>query len=209
MKNLIIIGAGGFGREVYHWALDSPQYKKEWVIKGFLDDDLKASQEHPLPVPVLEKLNDYTIAEDDVFVCALAKPEIKKKVVQAILGRGGRFTNLVHPSIQMGSNIHLGVGVIICPNTVLTTNIQLGDFVALNLFCAIGHDAVIADYCHLSSYSEVCGHAQLEEGAFLGTHSSVLQSLTVGAYATVGAGSVAIRNVKPGRTVIGVPAKEL
>ena len=209
MKNLIIIGAGGFGREVYNWALEHPQHKKEWQIKGFLDDDRNALNPYSFPVPVMDTIANYITEPDDVFICAIAKPQEKKAAVKSISNKGGTFINLIHPSVKMGLDVSMGKGVIICPNAVLTIHIKFGDFVTLNLFCAIGHDAQIGDYAHLNSYAEVCGDVTLKEGVFMGTHSSVLPSLTVEKGATIGAGSIAVRSVKEGQTVIGVPAKVL
>jgi sugar O-acyltransferase (sialic acid O-acetyltransferase NeuD family) len=206
MKRLIIIGARGFGREVFNLATQCEGYGREFCVKGFLDDKKDALDGLCGYPAVLGDVESYTIEQDDVFVCALGEPEHKKHYVEIMLGKGGVFTSLVHPSSVIASNTLLGQGSIVLPGVYLSCDLCLGDFITLQPFCVIGHDARIDSFCHLNSYAFMGGYAQLEEGVTLHTGAKVLPHKKVGAWATVGAGSVVLRNVKSGVTVFGLPA---
>jgi len=206
MKKLYIIGAGGFGREVLGWAIQSAAFKKEWVIGGFLDDG-RVPGESIHGVKVLSSVEDHKVSDDDLFICAIGDPQIKRKVCEVIIDKGGMFTNIIHPSVTMGQNVKLGTGIILCANVVLTCDLVIEDFVAINNTSNVGHDAIVGKWSTISPHCDVTGGVVLEEGVFLGSNVTILPKVKVGKYATVGAGSVVIKNVKPHTTVFGIPAR--
>jgi len=207
MKRLIIIGAGGFGREVLGWARQCPECGRDWEPAGFLDDNPAALEGYSTDLPVLSGIREYAPQAEDRFVCAIGTPRIKKHAVEEIVARGGQFINLIHPSCLLGERVRLGQGIILCPRAVLTCDIEIGDHTALNLFTAVGHDARLGRYCQLQSYSEATGGVCLEDGVLMGTHATILPGVRVGEGATIGAGSVVVRSVKAGSSVWGAPAK--
>lgn len=209
MKKLYILGAGGFGREVHSWLTDWCSINKDWEISGFIDDNISALDGFSGLPPVFCKTTDYQQSEGSFVVCALGNPQIKKRVVESLLARGVNFLTLQHPSAVIGQRVELGTGVVICPGTILTTDICIGDFVTINAASTIGHDVSIGDYSTLSGHCDVTGGATLGECVFMGSHATVLPKTHVGSNACVGAGSVALRKVEPGSTVFGVPAKRI
>lgn len=216
IKKLVIMGAGGFGREVHAWLLDAirngkcePTSNTVWEIAGFVDDVSGALDNFPGRPPILSKIADYEPCPDTYLVCAIANPVIKKELTIKLLAKGAKFFTLIHPSVVIGPNVEIGTGTVICPLTVLSTDLVVGDFVTINSACTIGHDSVIANYSTLSGHCDVTGGVKLCEGAFLGSHAVIIPRVTVGEYAVVGAGSVVIRKVAPGTTVFGVPAKRI
>jgi sugar O-acyltransferase (sialic acid O-acetyltransferase NeuD family) len=216
IKNLVILGAGGFGREVHAWLLDSirngdcqPTNEVVWKIAGFIDDVSNAPDIFPGLPPILSKIDEYQPDPNSYLVCAIADPAAKKLLSNKLLLKGAQFFTLIHPSAIVGTNVTVGKGTVICPFTVLSTDLVVGDFVTINSGCTIGHDSVIADYCTLSGHCDITGGVKLQEGAFLGSHAAIIPKVTVGEYAVVGAGSVVIRKVAPGVTVFGVPAKRI
>ena len=206
MKKLIIVGAGGFGREVYAWAKQHPDCGELWEISGFLDDDLSVLDAYAYPVDVIGSVEGHQPATDEVFVCAIGAPRIKKKVCQALLAKSATFISLVHPSTILGENIRLGTGVVLCPRVTLTADISIGDFVAINCHSSAGHDVVIGDWATISSHCDMTGNTRFGAGAFLATGVRIVPSKTVGEFAYVGAGAVVIRSVQDGQTVFGNPA---
>jgi len=209
MKNLIIIGAGGFGREVLCWALDVEPSQNEWRVGGFLDDNLAALDGYMLAHQIIGAPSSYVPNGNDVFICAIGHPKTKIKVCRSLQDRGALFINLIHPTALVGRFNKLGCGCILCPRSCITTNVTLGDFVTLNANSGVGHDGIVDDGSTISAYCDITGFAKLGKRVFLGSHAVVLPGKVVGDDAIVGAGSVVVKNVKPGATVFGVPAKQI
>lgn len=209
MKNLIIIGARGFGREVYNLALDCISAYGDFEIKGFLDDKVDALQVFPNYPPILNSVENYVIQKDDVFICALGETVYKKKYSELILNKGGNFISLIHPLASIKQNTHIGKGCIIAGFAHISCDVTIDDFVTIHSFSVIGHDAQIGKWSMLSSYSFMGGSAILDEGVTLHTGAKVLPHKKVGQWATVGVDSVVIKNVSPYITVYGNPALKI
>jgi len=209
MNRLIIMGAGGFGREVYCWLKQSADWNVKWQFAGFLDDKLSSLEGFGIVPGVLGKIKEFVPQPDDQLVCAIGDPRARLAICRRLAGMGANFPVIRHPFTVIGESCRIGAGSILCPGAIITTNVVLGAFVIANLYAIVGHDACIGDGVTLGPHSGVTGFARIEEGASLGSHASVLPSACVGSYARVGAGSIVLRVVKPGATVMGVPAKQI
>jgi sugar O-acyltransferase (sialic acid O-acetyltransferase NeuD family) len=209
LKRLLIVGAGGFGREVLGWARQIPQNQRDWDIAGFLDANPRALEGYPSDVSILGDPAHHAPSRDDRFLCAVGDPRTRMRVVEDLEARGGRFLTLIHPSVVVGPHCHIGEGCILCPGVVLTTNVTLGRLVILNVHSSVGHDAVVGDGCTLSGHCDVTGQAVLGRCVFMGSHATILPRARVGDHAVVGAGSVVLVKAPPRATVMGVPAKLL
>lgn len=207
MRKLIIIGAGGFGREVLSWARQSDGYETDWTIKGFLDDNLDALAGKATPARVLGKLSDYTPQSEDVFICAIGTPAVRRKVQELIEGRGGEFVNVIHRTVVFADNVTLGRGVLLCPYVIVSANATLGDGVAVNLHSSVDHDATLGRWCQINCHCDITGGVVLDDEVFMGSHASILPGVRVGARAVIGAAALVNRDVPPGATAIGVPAR--
>lgn len=209
MKRLVIVGAGAFGRELLGWARAVPPTERDWEPAGFLDANPEALGSFPCDLPILGDENTYELQGDELFACALTRPELKLKVCRLLQERGGTFVSIVHPQAIVGPNCKIGLGCAICPNVILTNNVQVGNFVTINLSVGVGHDTVIADGCTINPGAQIGGKTILEEGVFVGSMAAVLERLTIGSYARIGSGSVVFTRVPEGWTVMGVPARRL
>jgi sugar O-acyltransferase (sialic acid O-acetyltransferase NeuD family) len=209
MNRLLIIGAGGFGREVLNWAQDIPMQNRAWKVGGFLDADTSALDGYNCNFSILGDPQTYIPRQGDCFICSIGHPATKLRICQNLKERGAQFITLIHPSSVIGSRCSIGVGCIFCPGAIITTDVKISDFVTVNAQASIGHDVIIGDGCTLSSHVDITGFASLGEGVFLGSHAVVLPKGDVGDFAIVGAGSVVLKKVKPGATVMGVPAKQI
>jgi sugar O-acyltransferase (sialic acid O-acetyltransferase NeuD family) len=209
MKHLVIIGARGWGREVYTQAKFSVGYLEEYDIKGFLDDKTDALDGMDGYPPILGSVEDYEIQDDDVFVCALGDNDWRKYYAEIILKKGGLFINLIHKLAYVGQNTKLGKGCVIGHAVSISCDITIGHFVNFQRLVDIGHDAHIGSYCSLGCKSFIGGGASIDDGTIVQTGAIILPHIKVGKNCTVGAGAVVIKKVKDGDTVYGNPAKVL
>jgi sugar O-acyltransferase (sialic acid O-acetyltransferase NeuD family) len=213
LKKIIIVGAGGFGREVYSWLTHHEEYNRKWNIKGFLDD-VKAggnvSPNDPInnyPVKVLNSIDKYIPEKNDLFIVAVGEPKSKETIIKRLNEKGVNYYNLIHPTVIISSNVRLGKGCIICPNVTISCDAEIGDFVALNVYSSVGHDAKIGDYSTICGHVDITGHCVVGKGVFMGTHSALIPKTVVGDYANISAGTIGIRKVKAHSTILGVPGK--
>jgi sugar O-acyltransferase (sialic acid O-acetyltransferase NeuD family) len=209
MKSVLIVGAGGFGRELLAWCGQDPACGREWTVRGFLDDNLKVLEGRDMPVGVVGTVADYQPQAGEELLCAIGLPVVKRRVVETLKSRGAAFRRFVHPSVVMGRNVRLGEGAVLCPGVILTSDITVGDFVMFNCGASAGHDVKVGRYTTVSGHCDLTGFVQVGEEVFFGSGARVIPGKRVGDKAVVGAGSVVIMNVSPGSTVMGVPARSL
>lgn len=208
MYNIIIVGAGGFGREVYLWAKDSFS-KNQYRIKGFLDDNPKILNNYNMDIGIIGNLDNYEVKNQDKFLFTIGDIDIKKHLIAKLKKKGARFISLIHPTALIANTAMIGEGVIIFPFVIISDYVKLGDFVVMNSYSSCGHDAKVGDYCILSPYATLNGFVILEDEVFLGTHTTVISYKKVGYKAKISANSVVMRNVPPNKMVFGVPGKAI
>ena len=209
MKNLIIIGTGGFALEVYEHAQNSLGYGSEYTIKGFIEGNIPCDYEKykSLPAKVFGNCLDYKIEKDDIFMIAIADPCVKEAVVNIILNKNGEFISLIHNTAVVSKQAKLGKGIFLGPCTAITGNPVIEDFVMFNAYSAISH------HCRIGMYSSVMGHVGINGHTIVGHHtywgsgSRCLPKSRIGNFAKIGASTLVLRNVKDNATVFGVPAE--
>ncbi len=202
--DIVIVGAGGFGREVYGWAKDVFS-KDRYTFKGFLDKDPDSFKGHHLTLPVLGDEGTYAIQENDRFVLAIGEGNVKKSIVLELKQKGAQFLTLVHPTAIVAGTAKLGEGVVICPFAVVCDGVVLDDFVMMNLYASCGHDARVGKYSILCPYTAVNGDVVIGEQVYLGSHSTVARYKKVGQKAKVSANSTVMQDVPEHGFVYVVP----
>jgi sugar O-acyltransferase (sialic acid O-acetyltransferase NeuD family) len=209
LPKLVIVGAGGLGREVLVLARQINAVQLTWEIAGFYDDRAPGTPTiHDLPyLGTSTDLNATT--EPLQVIIAVGNGQSRARLVGHLTSPLLTYATLVHPGVasQPYQQLQIGAGCIISQGCVLTCDIRLGHHVLLNLGCTIGHDAVLEDFCSLMPHANVGGEAHLETGVYLGTNATVINQVRVGARTIIGAGAVAVRDVPADCTAVGVPAQ--
>jgi sugar O-acyltransferase (sialic acid O-acetyltransferase NeuD family) len=193
ISKIAVYGAGGLGREIRGMIEHHPAL---YQFAGYIDDFLS-----PNPKADLDTVDD--------IVVAVARSEERKSIVQKLTSSRFPFASLIHPSVQPGKSVTMGRGCILCAGVHLTVDIKIGDFVIINLNATVGHDVHLANFVSIMPGVNISGNVKVGDGAFIGSGATILQGLTIGAGATVGAGAVVTKNIAPGITVVGVPARPL
>jgi sugar O-acyltransferase (sialic acid O-acetyltransferase NeuD family) len=204
---LVIVGAGGFGREVLELVRDINATAPAFEFLGFVDDG-QANAE------LLERLGAKILGPssllDDLdasFVIAIGAAAPRRRIDAVARSHGRAAATLVHPWATVGSDVVLGEGAVVAAGVRLTTNVSVGRHAHVNLNCTVGHDTVIEDFVTLAGGVHLGGGCVVEEDATLGLGSVILPNVRVGRRAVVGAGAIVVRDVVPGTTVVGTVAR--
>ena len=203
MKDLIIVGAGGFGREALYLALDINKYNPQWNIKGFIDDNEKALDGVRCDYPVIGKISEWQPKENEVFAMGIAAPKTKEMLANLLKEKGAKFVTLISRHVRIQPFVKIGEGCVITGN--IGDNSVIGDFVHI-AGSMIGQDSEIGDYSTTTGYVNVAG-ATLGKRVFVGSHAMILNHTKVEDDAEIYPGSMVIRKVKVGAKVFGMPAK--
>lgn len=211
MKDLYIIGAGGFGREVA-WLIERiNQVNLTWNIKGFIDDNQNSWG---------TIVGGYTVAGGSEYlinssnecwvVCAVGNAKVRKRIIECISGYEHiKFATLIDPSVLISNRVEIGEGSIICGGTIATVDIVIGSHVIVNLDCTLGHDDVIKDFVTIYPSVNVSGNINIGECVEIGTGTQLIQGIEVGEGTIIGAGATVVKSLPANCTAVGSPAKPI
>jgi len=209
MKRTVILGAGGFAREVLDILLAQNAVSKQYGILGFIDENPAMKGRILNGYPVLGGF-DWFASKDQGAIhaaCGIGSPLQRKKVVTKAEDMGLQFCNVIHPTAVLTPFVSLGVGVVITAGTILTNQILVGSHVHINLDVTIGHDCVIEDFCTIAPGVHISGNVKLGTGVSVGTGAVVVQGVSIGSWSIIGAGAVVIKDIPERVTAVGVPAR--
>lgn len=212
MKDIVIYGAGGFGREIACLIRLINEKNPEWNLIGFLDDNesLWGSQNE---YGTVLGGSDWLNKQEKELACAIAvgSPAAVMAITAKINNPNVSFPNLYAPTVTFldKESMKIGKGNIFCTNCFVSCNVTVGDFNLFNGYIPIGHDAVIGDCNVVMPSSNISGGVVLGNGNFLGVQSVVLQYVKIGNNTRIGANSVVMRKTKDGYLYIGNPAKRV
>lgn len=210
IKDLIIIGASGFGREVA-WLVERINRQcPTWNLLGFIDDAEEIQGKSVNGYEVLGTTMD-VLNYDVYYVCAVGSAKIREMIVDRITGIKPdiQFATLIDPSVERSELISFGEGTIVCAHSIITVNVEIGRHVIINLDCTVGHDVVLQDFVTLYPSVNVSGITNIGHCSELGTGVQIIQTKTVGNYSIVGAGAVIVKDIPPKCTAVGSPAKPI
>lgn len=204
MKDIIIVGAGGFGREAVDLIRDINKVEETWSIKGFIDDNLHALDHVRCKYSIIGTIKDWQPKGEEYYVIGIASPKTKEIVTNMLIERGAKFATLIHPFASISEEAEIGEGSVITGGSVGCCA-KIGKFVNI-AGSMIGQDSEIGDYSTTTGFTNIVS-AYLGKRVMVGSHAVVLNRIKIGDDAVVGTGSIVFRNVKAGTKVIGYPAK--
>ena len=206
VARIIVVGAGGFGREALNWARDAwPERASR--IAGFLSAEVGVLVDRGSGLPVLGNPDSFVPDREDRLVLAIGIPGVRRRVAESLLGRGAQFLTLVHPTAVVAPTATIGIGSVVCPHAVVSDAARLGRFTLVNYHASTAHDAMTGDFAVLSPYATLGGGAAVGDDVFLGLHASVGPRISVGEGSKVAANSSALADVPPHSLVHGVPGR--
>ncbi|MBS1537796.1 MAG: NeuD/PglB/VioB family sugar acetyltransferase [Bacteroidetes bacterium] len=208
MKSIVILGAGGFARELL-WLIES---LGNWKFLGFIRSDSSGSLEqlHGYPnYPTMQEfLANHASGELIYYAFGAGSPAVKRMMDTEARSAGLCIAPpLVFPAVHIHRSVKLNDGVVICAGTTLTVDIAVGYGTMLNLHCTVGHDTVIGDYCTISPGVHISGNVIIENNVECGTNSSIIPNVTLGEGCSIGAGAAVVRSIPAGVVAVGIPAK--
>jgi len=212
---IIVIGAGGFGRETLDViaAINASTRDPFWDVIGVVDDAPAEIQ--------IERLRDREIrflggidANRELFdgihyVVGIGSPAVRARIAERVDAWGARPAVLVHPAAVVGTRVRLAPGAVVCGGAQISTNVRLGRHAHVNPGAIIGHDSVLEDFVSVNPGAIVSGEVAVGTSTLIGAGATVLQGLSVGGGATVGASACVTKDVAPGSVVVGVPARRV
>ena len=200
-----IVGAGGFGRETLNVYRDAG---READVAGFLEESCAEPGRLVNGKPVRDWTDLDRMPEGARLVFAIGSPA-RRRLIEDAERRGCTFDTAIHPTVNRSPWVAIGEGCIVCANSILTTQVEVGAHTIINLACTIGHDVTIGRYVTLSPGVHVSGRVTIGEGAFIGTGVALVEQVSVGPGAIIGAGAVVTKDIPGGVTAVGVPARPL
>lgn len=205
-KRVVIVGAGGFGRGVHSWLMQSPRHREAEGIGDvvFIDD---ATPKVGPDAPVIGNVRDYVPENYDEVLVAVGRPKLRRRVAENLSSRGAQFHTFVDDRAVLADTAHVGTGTIICPGTVISAHATVGSHVHINFNCSIGHDTVLGEFTTLSPMSNIMGETIVGSDVFVGGSAVVLPRIEIANGTTIGAGSTVIQPVSSASTVVGNPAR--
>lgn len=205
MRALLIIGAGGFGREVLSYIEDdNPIFR----VKGFLDDRhdvLKGTHREGM---IIGDPATYIPCYDDVFMAALGDPRLRYKYTDVLRNEhNADFLTVVHPQANVSRHAYIGRGCIITPRVGISVDVKIGDFTNIQEYTVVGHDCKIGNWCQINSHCTIAGGARIGDFVTIHPNSVITSRAVIGDGVVVGPGSVVIGRIPSDITVLGNPAK--
>lgn len=208
-KKFVIIGAGGFAREVLDIFEACNAAGSAYEVLGYL---VEKPYGQPGTIingkPILGDIDWLSKhASEAQVICGVGDPAVRKRLVDTAHSQGASFGSVIHPSAILTQRVNMGEGIVIAAGCIFTNQIRVGDHVHVNLGCTVGHDTELKDFSTLAPGVHVSGRVTIGEGCYLGSGVNIVDRITVGAWSVIGAGSVVIADIPPHTTAVGVPAK--
>lgn len=205
MDKIVVVGGGGFAKEVIWLAQDCG-----YDVVGVLDDDTSMHGKTVLNVPVLGSVNEWLSIENCFFIVAIGSPRTRKLVVDKMFSVGmPKFATLIHPTVIMSNTVKINEGCIICAGMIFTVEIHVGSHTIFNLNGTVGHECQIGNFVTVAPMAAISGNVTLHDFVEVGTGASLRQGVTLNRGSMLGMGAVLTKDISDFVIFAGNPAKPL
>ncbi len=207
MTKLVIIGASGFGKEVAWIVRRVNGVAARFEIVGFYDDAADKQAGTFVGYPLLGRAEDAAKSGAEFFFCAIGNNWPRQTVTARTLATGLKPLTVIDPSAVIAPDVQIGEGSYVGIGSVVSTGARLGRGVIVNHHVCVGHDVAVDDFAQLCPGVNVSGGCRIGEGALMGTNAGIIPLKQIGAWATVGAGMTALRDVADGASIVRIAGK--
>lgn len=199
MKELIIIGASGFGKEVLWLAR-----RIGLTVRGFLDDTPEKQGEDILGIPVIGKVSDYGNYLDCSFVVAVGSTSGRRSIVGKL--DNVEYATLIDPTAIIEGNI-VGAGSIVCAGVVATVDVEIGEHTIVNLNTTLGHEVKVGNFVTIAPNCSISGNINIEDDVHIGTGATLVEKIALRRGSVLGMGSVLSKDLEANKFAVGNPAR--
>lgn len=204
MRLIGVYGASGCGRGIL--PLLRAQYPDANLV--FIDDGRAPGAANGHTILDWESFLGHSAPEK--YVClAIAASQVRQALAEKVQSAGVPLIEARAANVVEMDDVVIGEGACLSPFVTLTSNIRIGRCFHANLYSYVEHDCVIGDFVTFAPGTKVNGNVTIGDHAYIGSNAVIRQGLTIGAGATIGMGAVVTKDVPPGVTVIGNPAKPM
>lgn len=208
---IYVVGAGGLGREVASWLLDSIN-SDDCEFAGFVDENLdsaSANLELKGIASQVVSLDSVPMVPNIGFLIGIGNPDSREKFSKLLEEEERTLCSLIHPSVIFGSRSTIQAGTIIGPNASVSVDVKIGKAVLIGVGTNLGHDVEIGNYSTILGSNIINGNVQIQENVTVGAGAVIHPNLVIEKDSKVGIGSVVIKNVSRGTSIFGNPAREI
>jgi sugar O-acyltransferase (sialic acid O-acetyltransferase NeuD family) len=199
MRNIVIVGASGLGREVYQWLSDLGEKEN---VKGFLDPNKSVLHNSKINLPILGREDTYNPEPQDVFVMAITDSNIKQKAINVLKTKNATFRSVIHPTALISEHSNVGMGVIIYPYALISCDATVGSYTVVTIGAVIGHDVTVGEYSYIGTNTVLAGWSRVGIGCYIGSNSVIAQRSTVEDGSKVSSNVTVFGKIKRGEIVM-------
>ena len=199
----MILGAGGMGREVLAYYCDLGLIDN---VEGFVEQHSARSGQLVKGKRIYDESEITQLYSNVELIAGIGSP-LRRKWVEDLEAMGFTFNILIHGEAYVGKEVTMGMGCIVCPGAIITTDVKIGSHCIINVKASISHDCTVGDFVTVCPGATIGGSVEIGDDSWIGIGATVIQRIKIGKGVFVAAGAVVVDDIPDNSLVMGVPAK--
>lgn len=202
---MIVIGAGGFAKEIVDILLDTKKYNKNNLF--FFDDvNLKNNNLYGYKViHTLEEIKRVFEKGQNNFCLGIGSPIARYNLYKKFKSLGGKVNSIVSSNSFIGKqDVQIGEGACVLCTSTISNGVEIGRGALINADVLVGHDVRIGDFADISPGVKLTGHSIIGNYVTIGAAAVVLPRVKIGDNSYIAAGSVVANDVPENSMVVGI-----